>query len=303
MLETKRMNPPKLRQVEQLSFPAFEHFVMDNGVPVYLINAGEQDVVRLELVFQAGKWEESKRVQSFLTAHLLKEGTRKIPASKINEEFDFMGATIKTTAGPDLASIIIQCLTKHLEQVLILLLDILLEADFPEKELQLQKDILVQRLAINQEKLEYVAHKKLFEAIFGEEHPYGYDGQKEDYLNMQREDLMDFYHKKYSSDKCRIFIAGKITPDTEKLLVKYLGHHYSKVSMEDIGMEVIPAPSGQRKLYFDKKGATQAAIRIGKSVPNKTHPDYAKLQVLNTIFGGYFGSRLMTNIREEKGYT
>jgi predicted Zn-dependent peptidase len=140
------------------------------------------------------------------------------------------------------------------------------------------------------------------QALFGPEHPYGYQMQAED-LKALRPDQLARYHKRhYTTDNLTLVLAGWQPEAALAALDKALGQlEPSQADKPDLQHEV--RPSGVNTIEVPKAGALQHAIRLGKRMVGKTHPDYAGLKVLNTLLGGYFGSRLMSNLREDKGYT
>ena len=144
-------------------------------------------------------------------------------------------------------------------------------------------------------------YRKVTEYIFGKDHPYGYNSYPETYAALNRQDLVNHYQKNFSSKNCIIFISGKIDDTEIKLLNKYLGQQ-----MNDVAKPTVNIPTFQsqpQKIKITHPDSVQTAIRIGCQLFNRKHPDFNEWFVLNTIFGGYFGSRLMANIREDKGYT
>lgn len=182
--------------------------------------------------------------------------------------------------------------------------DILNNAIFPEEELQIHKQNAIQRLMVNLRQCEYVADQKIDALLFGENHPYGRYSKVEDISALVRDNIVEFYRKAYNLNNVKIFAAGKVDEST----ITLLNDHFGKTT---IIKEEPPEPENSsitaslpKTLHetIDENGV-QGAIRLGRQFPKRDHVDYAPMVVLNTLFGGYFGSRLMSNIREEKGYT
>ena len=138
-------------------------------------------------------------------------------------------------------------------------------------------------------------------AIFGSEHPYGFIQDEKFIESVDREGLRNFYRQNYPIQKAILIVSGKITKDVinciERCLVTL------PKSDHDISLVPVPAIDSPAKIRIPKKDSVQSGIRIGKQLMKKNHPDYLKMSVVNTLLGGYFGSRLMSNIREDKGYT
>lgn len=152
---------------------------------------------------------------------------------------------------------------------------------------------------------EFVANQRIDALIFGESHPYGRYSKVEKIEALQREDLVRFYKERYALQDLRIFMGGRVSEREVELLNDIFGHAaLDKVhAAQPESVFAAPAPSDQKHREINDPAGVQAAIRIGRSFPNRQHPDFPKLVVMNTLFGGYFGSRLMSNIREDKGYT
>jgi Predicted Zn-dependent peptidases len=170
--------------------------------------------------------------------------------------------------------------------------------------LHIYKQNAQQRLRVNLRKSEFVANRLIDAYIFGEQHPYGKYNNMEDYAAIEREDLLPFYANYYQKGQCVIFAAGKI-PYT---LISQLEKHFGSLPLRRLDPSVPQKwplqPGAEKKVrHINDPDGVQAAIRIGRHFPNRHHPDFQKALVLNNIFGGFFGSRLMANIREEKGYT
>lgn len=301
MNQTERAQAPPLRDIESITLPPINRLQLSNGIPVVSINAGSQEVTKVELIFNAGRWQEPRRAVAATTSKLLMEGTKHKSAQEVAESVEFYGASLTADATIDYAQVSLFTLNKHLDRLFPLLQEVIYEAAFPEKELTTYIQNSKQRLLVNLQKVDFLAHKTFNEQLYSSNYPSGYTTSPEDYDKIDASLLRSFHASQYRSGSCKIIIAGKITDHLLGLLESYFG----KTSIA----ENITAPyshsiakSSIGKLFTAKKDAVQSGIRIGKMLVNKLHPDYPALRVLNTIFGGYFGSRLMQNLREDKGY-
>jgi zinc protease len=156
---------------------------------------------------------------------------------------------------------------------------------------------------VNLKKSDFVAGRLIDVSLFGAEHPYGRFSSPEAYAALTRDALLAFYERFYVRGRCRLFVAGRVPANLEALLEKNFGD--LPLSREPIPVPtftILRAPERQARVVNDPD-SVQGAIRIASPFPDKHHPDFPRVQVLNTVFGGHFGSRLMSNIREEKGYT
>ncbi|MFZ9848685.1 MAG: M16 family metallopeptidase [Flavobacteriales bacterium] len=299
MSETTTLPIPAVSNTFEIKIQEAEKVILQNGIPVYCINAGTQEIVRLEIYFDAGIIRQHKPFQAFLTNHMLIEGTTNRTSAEISEEIDFYGGYLNVDYAKDFSTITLHILNKYLDKGLEVLKDVLLNPTFPQNEL----DTLIknQRSAymVDIEKVSYIAQKKLNELLF-KGHPYGRISTEEDFNKITREDIVSFYEY-YNLSAAQITLSGKIG-DKE---IKQLNDSLGSISIEkknftayDTSFEI---QAGDH--FVEKKDAMQSSIKVATHLPLKGSDDFFGLLVLNTIFGGYFGSRLMNNIREDKGWT
>ena len=298
-----RKDPPYIKDAVEfnLQLKPYEKFVLDNGVEVYAINGGPEDVLQIEWVFYAGNWFEKKNLVAASTNFLLKNGTSGKNAFQLNEHFEYFGSHLNRHCYNETATISLHSLSKHLEVLLPVIKELISDSVFPEEEISTYKQNMKQRLNVNLKKCDFVAHRLIDKYVYGEEHPYGRFTRFEDFDSITREELIKFYQQYYLNGKMIIFVAGKLPGNIFSLLNKNFGDLKNQaVTANDIAIQ--PADEKKYRVMNDPNGV-QGAIRLGTPFPNRRHPDFLKAQVLNVLFGGFFGSRLMTNIREDKGYT
>lgn len=290
---------PKFHQIEKINIPQAEKITLDNGIPVYFIKAGKQPVLRLELIFKAGTWFEQKNGASYFTVKMLSEGTKNKTSTQISNEIEKFGAYVDLSASLDFAVITLECLAKHLENLLPLLKEIIYQSIFPEDEYATLQNIKSQQLRVNNEKTSILASKKFRETIFGIEHPYGKELSLEDIQNLSIQDVTAFYEQHFKSF-FEIVIAGL----PEENFIDILNKTFGQVILKDTDQQPSYLPMAKNgPTLIKKETSIQSSIRIGKRLFTRDHPDLIDMLVLNEILGGYFGSRLMKNIREDKGYT
>jgi len=296
-----RSKTPPIHPISNLILPTPYVYELDNGISVYEISGGTQDIIKLELVFKAGRPVEHKPMVARMTAGLLKEGTLHQQAADIAELMDYYGGSLSVPFNLDTANVVLYSLTKHFDKLLPLVAEILTEAIFPEHELASFISRNQQSLLVELSKTDVIAYRKITENIFGTHHAYGYNSTVAGYESVGREDLLTHYQKHYHANNCTIFVSGKLNATTRNLLNQYLGRLLPK---GEVVAPHLPAIDTQpAKTFIEHPNSVQTAIRIGRRLFNRQHPDYPAMHVLNTILGGYFGSRLMSNIREEQGYT
>jgi predicted Zn-dependent peptidase len=300
-----RKSPPAIHDAVNFEFnlPPVNKVTLDNGLPLYWLNAGVQDVVQIDWVFKAGLWYEEKPSVAQSTAALLKNGTSKHTARQISESLEFYGAQFKVNAGNDYCSLTLYTLTKHLPVLLPIVHEIITDATFPEDEIEIYKNNTIQRLLVNLRQCEFVANQKIDAVLYGEAHPYGRYSRQANIEALVRKDLVSFYKSRFNLSAATIFMGGKVGNSEVKLINSIFGGTLSSASSSiEPAFAIAGATDRSFKVDNDPNGV-QGAIRIGRLFPNRHHPDYTPMVVLNTLFGGYFGSRLMANIREDKGYT
>ena len=299
-----RLQTPAYKNIDSYVLPEAITSKLDNGIPLHLILSGTQPVVRIELIFKSGNWYEPSQGCAHFLVKMLSEGTANYTAKQIQDKFAYYGAFPEFNSGVDLSSVTVYTLSKHLEALLPLIVEIISEAKFPEKELESAKNITLQGLKVNKEKTAFLAGSKFREMLFGPEHPYGYFLSEEAIEKVQINGLQDFYKKNYTTNNCEIILSGGGNIDFEVLINNYLGQgNWGKTdSLPNKGRSHSPVHFSKREL-INKDGAVQSSLRMGKKLFTNSHPDYYNLYFLNEVFGGYFGSRLMQNIREDKGFT
>lgn len=286
-----------------LKLTPYNYAELDNKVPVYSVNAGAEEVIMIEFVFYAGNWYETENIVAATTNFMLKNGTRQRSAFDINEHFEFYGAYLSRHCYNETATLTLHCLTKHLKELLPVITELLNESIFPEEELAIYKQNQKQRLQVNLQKCDFVANRLIDVYLYGSEHPYGKYTSVEAYDAVQKAQLIEFYERYYKQGKCLLFVAGKLPSDIHRMLNENFGKmSFNQQALPEIDHKKRPADKNKYHIINDQSGV-QGAIRIATPFPNRHHPDFQKVQVLNNIFGGYFGSRLMSNIREDKGYT
>ncbi|MFA6056737.1 MAG: pitrilysin family protein [Taibaiella sp.] len=278
--------------------------IFQNNVPLWWLNAGTQDVIQLDWVFHAGLWHEQQTAVAQSVASLLRNGTTTKSALEINEAIEYYGASLKVSPNNDYTIVTLHTLTKHLPALLPVIKEIITEAAFVEEELQTYIRNAQQRLAVNLRQCDFVANRHIDAFLFGAAHPYGRFTETTDLLALTPQALRDFHQNHYQSQNCMMFMAGKIDKSQVTLVNDYFGKEaWGGSSLPKVNVyEAHPAAEKKHRIINDENGV-QGAIRIARHFPTRQHPDFTPMLVLNTIFGGYFGSRLMANIREEKGYT
>ncbi len=292
-----------MARVENLNILQPQKLSLPNGIPMYVFTGLQQDAVRIEFIFKAGKWYEQQRLQSSMVARMMREGSKTYPSHEFNDMLDFYGASVKSFGGADTANFQLYSLNKHLPQVLPIIEEVIKSPLFDARDLEIVTQSNREQLKVNMMKPDYLADKAFTESLYGSKHPYGYEVELADYDNLTRNALLSYHQEFYNASNCTIIVSGNVDDYVLKQLERQFGsaNWLGDKPRTHVHTEI----DGTERLTRHEpiKGSYQSAIRIGKKLFNKTHAEYQQLSVVNTILGGYFGSRLMSNIREDKGFT
>lgn len=285
--------PPFIKS-DTFELPGFQTADV-NGIPLFVVPEVRQDVLKVELIFHSGKWYEPKPGVSHFTSNMLEKGTERLNSSEIAEMFDRMGAHIEISAGYDHTAVSVYALRKNWKEATELFAEMISTPAFDEEELALMKSIFQQNLKINKEKTSFVASQLIRKMIFGE-HPYGTSLEEKDIEDIQPEALRRFHHSNFRP--AAIFVTTHPSVTAEEITARF---SLFAPAAPDSG--VLPKiTQGNHNEHIARDGV-QTSLRLGKRSLNRKDQHYPDLLLFNHILGGYFGSRLMKNIREEKGLT
>lgn len=284
-----------------LLLPKVESFALRNGVPVYAFNGGAEEVMSIEWVFWSGNSYETANLEAATANFLLRNGTSNKTAFQINDFFEYHGAFLQRSCFNETATISLHGLSKHLDVLLPVVRELIVDSVMPADELSTYVQNMKQRLSVSLKKCDFVAGRLIDAYLFGEDHPYGKYTKAPDFDRLSREQLLSFYDRYYRNGEFMLFVAGKLPANFREALDQYFGDlPNGKVDRPVHAFQ--PAAQKKYRIENDPNGV-QGAIRLARAFPSRTHPDFQPSMILNTVFGGFFGSRLMSNIREDKGYT
>ena len=294
---------PEIQPLKNFHIQTPVRTTLPNGIPLTVINAGEQEVVRMDVLFSGGRWQQSQKLQALFTNRMLREGTTKYTAATIAEKLDYYGSWLELSSSSEYAYITVYSLNKYLAKTLEVVESMIKEPLFPQKELQTILDTNIQQYLVNTSKVDFLAHRSLLKSLYGEQHPCGKIVMEEDYHTITPEVLREFYERYYHSGNCSIFLSGKVTDDIISRVTDIFGIPFGQYQLQMPKSSFPFAAITEKRIFTEREDAMQSAVKMGCTTITREHPDYPKLRVLMTLFGGYFGSRLMSNIREDKGYT
>ena len=299
-----RSTPPPIRPMTGFEILHPERRKMKNGMPLNIIKAGSQEVVRLDILVGGGQWHQTQALQALFTNRMLREGTNSMTSSQIAEKLDYYGAWLELSSAVNYGFITLYSLNKYFPRTLAIIAEMLMCPTFPEKELEVVVETNRQQFLVNSTRVEVIARKQLHRSLFGEQHPFGRFAVEKDYDRVTSDVLREFYQKYYHSGNCSVYVSGKVTPEIVRCIEESIGAApWGDVRPVSPLQLVEPQTTTEKHVFVEKADALQSSLKMGGFMMDRAHSDFLKARVMVTLFGGYFGSRLMSNIREDKGYT
>jgi predicted Zn-dependent peptidase len=295
---------PEVKSLNGLAAMCPVRISLTNGVPVFVLNAAEQEVVRLDLVFRGGRWSQTRKLQTLFTNRMLREGTGRYTSQQIAEALDYYGAWLELSTSADHEYITLYTLNRHFDRTADIVESMVKEPTFAEREFGIVLDINRSQWLVNMQKMDFLSRRELMKTMYGPVHPCGAMAEEEDYNTLTTADLRRFHAAHYNSESCAIFVSGNVTAAVLERIEQCFGS-------ERFGTKPADSPATDRPIQtsaehyklIERPSAQQNSLKMGCFTIGRHHADYLKMRVLLELFGGYFGCRLMTNIREDKGYT
>ena len=265
------------------------------------MGGAEPPVLRVELIWDAGRPHEHHRLQAGATLDMMLEGTTSRSAAELEAHFEYYGTSLTTPDLLDTGNLSVSTILKHAPALLPAMAEVAAAPAFTEASFRRFLKRRRQRLREGLSDNDTLAYRMLTEAVFGADHPYGYNGYPADYDALRLEDLRAFHRSHFHAGNATLFVAGRLNDELDELLDATFGQLPTGPGAPTPTLH--PPPGPPRLLQLRRPRAQQTLIRRGRRGIDIGSEDYGGLVVLETIFGGYFSSRLMRNIREEKGYT
>lgn len=273
---------------------------LSNGVKLYILSSDEFEVLRVSFVFAAGSVVQHRPFAASATANMLSEGSESLTAHEIAEQLDYYGSYFDVNVDRDYTYVSFCTLSKFVVPTLDIAEQIILHPAFAEHELHTYINKRKQRLRIEREKVETKAREEFAKSLFGESHPYGVSSSETEYDTLTRADLLYIYEKFYTAKGAFVVCSGRVGEE-ELRRIEALAEGL-RVG-EEIEQEEFVEPVKRKFHLVEQAEAVQSSVRIGQRLFTRTHPDFVGMQMLATALGGYFGSRLMQSLREQRGYT
>ena len=294
------MTQPPLTIPQQIDVTQATKSIASNGTPIYTILCPDYEVVRLSFVFAAGSTSQRHPFTASATANMLAEGSERFTSQQIAEQLDYYGSYFDVNIDRDHTYITFCTLSKFFQPTSEVIEQVLLHPTFPEEEITTYCQKRRQQLAIERRKVQTIAREIFAQSMFGKEHPYGISYPEQEYDTLRLEHLVEHYRRRYTASNCIVVCSGNITEDIARRISEIVGQLPQGDNNESI---IIPPFESTPHTLRQHDGAVQSSIRMGRMLFARNHPDFIPMQVLSTVLGGYFGSRLMQNLREEHGYT
>jgi len=293
---------PGVNTISKINFTKPEKLILANGVKLYNFHSDNSPVIKLDVIFNAGIENETKKLQAVFANALIKESPKGMQPDETSEYFDYYGSFVEGFLGNDTGGLRLFVPKIYFKDVLPVFADLFKNPLLPEKEFEILRNKHHATLKNNLQKTKYVAMRGLNTELFGAAHPRGYIIEPDDTSKINIEEIRSFVSENYSLQDCFIQISGMTDDESVKLCDKYLSQSSQQAKYKNKKQNTICESKDTTKIY-ELAASVQSTIAIGKNLGKLSEAELIDLDILNTVLGGYFGSRLMKNIREDKGYT
>lgn len=299
--------PPELAPPPALDLPPIVTRTLDNGLSLMIVEQHELPVADFIMLVRTGGEADPSRLGGLasLTADMLDEGTATRNSLQIADQTAFLGADLSTSSGWDRSVVAIHSTTAQLDSALALFGDVLLHPAFPEADLARVRKARVTSLLQLEDYGPAIADRVFDKVTFGDRNPYGHalNGTRASVAGIARSDIARFYRTYYRPNNATLIVVGDVKPDDVERRARDIFGAWQRGDIPATQYGPVP-PARSRTIYLvDKPAAAQSSFRIGGVGVKRSTPDYFAIEVMNTILGGSFTSRLNQNLRETHGYT
>ena len=295
-----RSQAPQIGKISMPALPQYEVSSLPNGAMLYVMRGGEIPMARLDVYVPAGHTRSSRALVSRATANMLVEGTPRISGVQLSDKFEFFGSYYGASASIFNTVFSSVFLSKDLMEVASLVRQCVLESSFPDHEFEVLKSNLLQAWKVNCMKTKFLAACNMAHLLYAEGDRFGRTASQDDYMNLSPEMLRSFHAECYDPAGACIFLGGQVSDADIAFVARLFGSDWhSKGSWSRPTPAFAPTP----KTEFVNFDSQQTSLKMCRPVMNVDDPDYMKFLVVDAILGGYFGSRLMQNLRERLGLT
>jgi zinc protease len=299
----QKQQPPAAGTPKDFTIPTPRRFTLTNGMPVTLVPFGQVPKVTIRVVVDAANLHEKADEiwLADLTGSMMREGTASLTADAVAREFAAMGGELGVNVGPDTTSVGADVLSDRAADAMRLIADVVQNPRLPESELARVKGNLLRTLAIQRSSPQALAQEKFATLLYGD-HPYGRLFPTESMLQgYTLEQVRAFHKNNFNAARTRLYVAGVFDP---KVMEEAVRRGFEKWARGTVGDPARVPPAGtERFALLDRPDAPQSTVLLGLRVPSPSDNDWVPLEVADALLGGAFGSRITSNIREQKGYT
>jgi predicted Zn-dependent peptidase len=279
-----------------------QRYVCRNGKVINYFQDASIGLIKMDFIFEAGTALQDKLLQTASAIHLVTEGTPAHTSRQIAEFMDFRGIIVEKSNDEVSSTLTVYAMPRYVDELLPLLYEMLFESVYPEAEFAVFLAKRRHQLMVNLQRTSYVAGCRCRRSLYGHEHPQGRFAVPSDYDLLTVDDVREFHSRYLTPSRMEIVLGGAVSAAILAAFDRVFGGDVVNV----VDRVVLPAPKpetvGVQKV--EVAGAIQNTLRVGRLLPMRWDDrKYAEFMILSTALGGYFGSRLMSNIREEKGYT
>jgi zinc protease len=302
-----RSRPPELAPPPELRLPPIVQRTLPNGLKLLIVEHHELPLATFNLVIRSGASQDQpgRPGTADFTAAMLREGAGSRSSLEIADQMAFLGAALSTSAGWDASTVFLHTPTAQLDSSLALFADMALRPTFPADEMERMRGRRLTSILQRRDQPPVIADLAYASLLFGAEHPYGQPlgGTETSTRDVQREELGRFYHAHFRPNNATLIVVGDVSPDDTEARIARLFGSWEPATVPSATLSEPPGVERTTIYLIDKPGATQSSFRLGHVGPPRSSSDYFALVVMNTVLGGAFTSRLMQNLRENRGYT
>lgn len=297
-----RAIPPKIHNFGLLSFPEVNTSVLSNGITIHTISGGDSEVNRITITLPGGAAESPSPGISSLALSMLLEGTTTHSGEEIANILEYNGAWTSTSVSTHHSNLTLYSLNERFESIIGLMREVITEPSFPVEALTMLKKKLIATVEINREKVTYHSGVAMKKMIYGEDQPLSYVETPDSIASITPEVLKSFHFSRLDTRNIHIFLSGKLS-DRILELVETTFSDIDSYASYPIKRIIFPEISSSQISIIDRPESLQNSIVMAIPTVGRVDSEFVPIRAAVTTLGGYFGSRLMTNIREEKGLT
>ena len=294
---------PEVHPIGEMTMPRPVTHVLPNGLTLHVIDRGEDEVNRLTLLMPGGSAESGVPGLAELGVSGVLEGTSSFTSAQVADTLDFNGSWAGGSAHTHHHSLNVYSLNSRMERVMPLLLELAASPSFPEHETEVAREKAARALELSMQKVAWLSQRELRRLVMGEGCPLVDETTVEGLRSVTPDMLRRWHAEWFDPARTHLFLAGRITPEIERMVADGFGSLKGAGTAPELRSITFTPNPDVRFAKVEQPESLQTAVSCGLHTIGRTHPDYVALRLVVTLLGGYFGSRLMLNIREDKGYT